>query len=165
MQSINKSRLIAGAGLLGLVWTVACGGGSESDRAGGSGANPQLITIDGSSTVFPITEAVAEEFQRANPGTRVTVGSSGTGGGFQKFCRDETDLSNASRPIKSTEKDACASGGVEFIELPVAYDGLAIVVHPKNTWAASMTVAELRKLWEPAAQGQIKRWNQIREGW
>jgi phosphate transport system substrate-binding protein len=124
----------------------------------------QLITIDGSSTVFPITEAVAEEFQRSGTAA-VTVGISGTGGGFQKFCRDEIDISDASRPIRPTEQEACVAAGVEFIELPVAYDGLAVVVHPKNTWATSMTVEELRKLWEPAAQGKIMRWSQIRNGW
>jgi phosphate transport system substrate-binding protein len=120
---------------------------------------------DGSSTVFPVTEAVAEEFQRANAGTKVTVGSSGTGGGFQKFCRDETDLSNASRPITPGEHEACTKAGIQYIELPVAYDGLAVVVHAKNTWAASMTVAELKKLWEPAAQGKVMRWNQVRADW
>ena len=141
---------------------AGCAGGSDQS----SGTSPsQVITVDGSSTVFPVTEAVAEEFQRSNPGTRVTVGSSGTGGGFQKFCRNETDISNASRPIKSTELEACSKAGIEFIELPVAYDGLAIVVHPSNSWASSMTVAELKKLWEPAAQGRITRWNQIRSSW
>jgi phosphate transport system substrate-binding protein len=112
-----------------------------------------------------VTEAVAEEFQRAHQGTRVTVGSSGTGGGFEKFCRGETDISNASRPIKATEIEACRKAGIEYIELPVAYDGLAVVVHPKNTWATSMTVAELKKLWEPGAQGTIMRWSQVRDGW
>ena len=115
---------------------------------------PQVITCDGSSTVAPVTEAVAEEFQKANPGTRVTVGTSGTGGGFQKFCRDETDISDASRPITPAEIAACAKAGVTYIEVPVAYDGLAVVVNPKNTWAASMTVAELKKLWEPARRAR-----------
>jgi phosphate transport system substrate-binding protein len=142
---------------------AGCGGGG-----GGEGTDTsswQVIAIDGSSTVFPVTEAVAEEFQRANRGARVTVGISGTGGGFQKFCRDEIDIADASRPIRPTESEVCAKAGVSYIELPVAYDGLAIVVHPKNTWATSMTVAELRKLWEPAAQGVVMRWNQIRDGW
>jgi phosphate transport system substrate-binding protein len=143
---------------------AACGGGSGS--AGSGATQPtQVVSADGSSTVFPITEAVAEEFQRANAGTRVTVGSSGTGGGFQKFCRNETDISNASRPIRQTEVDACDKAGIDYIELPVAYDGLAVVVNPKNTWATSMTVDELKKLWEPGAQGKITRWNQIRAGW
>ena len=156
---------MSGAVLIGLVCTVGCSGGSGPDRAAGSGGSPQLIAIDGSSTVFPITEAVAEEFQRANAGTRVTVGTSGTGGGFQKFCRGELDVSNASRPIKAAESATCQQAGVQFIEVPIAYDGLAIVVNPKNTWAASMTVGELKKLWEPAAQGKVTRWNQVRADW
>lgn len=150
-------------GVLGALSLGGCGRGG-TDSASGS-AQPQVIRVDGSSTVYPIAEAVAEEYQRANAGIRVTVGISGTGGGFQKFCRNEIDIADASRPIKPTEVEACAKAGVQFIELPVAYDGLAIVVNPKNTWATSMTVAELKKLWEPAAQGQIKRWSQIRPGW
>ena len=140
---------------------TACRGGTPAEDSSSS----QIITADGSSTVFPITEAVAEEFQKANPGTRVTVGRSGTGGGFQKFCRDEIDLSNASRPIRPAEIQSCQASGVAYLELPVAYDGLAVVVHPKNTWAERMTVAELKMLWEPAAQGKILRWNQIRPEW
>jgi phosphate transport system substrate-binding protein len=147
-----------------LVLATACGGG-QPEQTGAQSAAPRVIVADGSSTVFPVTEAVAEEFQRANPGTKVTVGSSGTGGGFQKFCRDETDISNASRPITATEVAACAKASIEYVELPVAYDGLAVVVHTKNTWATSMTVAELKKLWEPAAQGKIMRWNQVRADW
>src|SRR5881628_492512 len=113
-----------------------------------------LIKIDGSSTVFPITEAVAEEFQKANRGAvRVTVGISGTGGGFKKFCRGETDISDASRPILKKEMDDCRAAGVQYIELPVAYDALTVVIHPDNKWAQTLTVAELRKMWEPAAQG------------
>jgi phosphate transport system substrate-binding protein len=141
-----------------------CGGGSAPGSETGN-ATPSVIQIDGSSTVFPITEAVAEEFQKANKNIRVTVGISGTGGGFQKFCRAETDISDASRPISATEIEACKQAGVEYIELPVAYDGLAVVVNPKNTWASSMTVAELKKLWAPEAQGKITRWNQVRDGW
>src|SRR4030065_496782 len=125
-----------------------------------------LIKIDGSSTVYPITEAVAEEFQPTEKGqTRVTVGISGTGRGFKKFCSGETDISDASRPIKPTEVDLCKKNGVEYIELPVAYDGLAVMVNPKNNWVDQMTVQELKKLWEPAAQGKITRWNQIRSNW
>lgn len=147
---------------LGLLIAAAACGGRETTETSGAG---QVIRVDGSSTVYPITEAVAEEFQRANAGTRVTVGISGTGGGFQKFCRQEVDISDASRPIKPTEAEACAKAGVPYVELPVAYDGLAIVVNPANTWAQSMTVAELKRLWEPAAQGKITRWNQVRPGW
>ena len=141
-----------------LALPAACGGGGSS--APGTPA-AQVIAADGSSTVFPVTEAFAEEFQKANPGMRVTVGSSGTGGGFEKFCRDETDISDASRPISASEVDRCVKAGIEYIELPVAYDGLAVVVNPKNTWATSITVAELKKMWEPAAQGKVTRWSQV----
>ena len=142
---------------------TACGGGQQTAQSGEAASS--IIRIDGSSTVFPISEAVAEEFQKSNPAMRVTVGTSGTGGGFQKFCRGETDISDASRPIKPTEIEACAKAGIEFIELPVAYDGLAVVVNPKNTWATTMMVAELKTLWAPEAQGKITRWNQVRASW
>ncbi|MBI5194361.1 MAG: PstS family phosphate ABC transporter substrate-binding protein [Nitrospirae bacterium] len=126
----------------------------------------QIIKIDGSSTVFPITEAVAEEFQKVVKGqTKVTVGISGTGGGFKKFCAGETDISDASRPIKPSEVELCKKNDIEYIELPVAYDGLAVMVNPKNNWVDYMTVKELKKIWEPAAQGKIKKWNQIRPNW
>jgi phosphate transport system substrate-binding protein len=124
-----------------------------------------LIKIDGSSTVFPITEAVAEEFQKKHPSIRVTVGISGTGGGFKRFCNGETDIADASRPIKVSEVELCFDNKITYIELPVAYDGLAVMVSPKNDWATSMTVKELKKLWEPAAQRKITRWSQIRAGW
>ncbi len=124
-----------------------------------------LVKVDGSSTVYPITEAVAEEFQKKNPKVRVTVGISGTGGGFKRFCAGETDISDASRPIKVSEVERCLDNKISYIELPVAYDGLAVLVNPKNDWASSMTPKELKKLWEPEAQGKIKRWSQIRAGW
>ncbi len=125
-----------------------------------------LIKIDGSSTVFPITEAVAEEFQKAKKNTiRVTVGISGTGGGFKKFCRGEIDMSNASRPILKKEMDDCKKAGIEYYELPVAYDALTVTVNPANTWIKSMTVAELKKIWEPGAQGKINKWNQVNPAW
>ncbi len=123
------------------------------------------VKIDGSSTVFPVTEAVAEEFQKLHRQVRVTVGIAGTGGGFQKFCNKETDISDASRPISASERDACQRNGREYIELPVAFDGLSLMVNPQNTWVTSMTVAELKKLWEPDAQGKVTRWNQIRADW
>jgi phosphate transport system substrate-binding protein len=129
-------------------------------------AKAQIIQIDGSSTVFPVTEAVAEEFQNSKKGkVKVTVGISGTGGGFKKFCRGETDISDASRPILKQEIEACKGSGVEFFELPVAYDALTVIVNPKNDWATSMTVAELKKIWEPAAQGKVTNWNQVRPKW
>jgi phosphate transport system substrate-binding protein len=142
----------------------ACGGGNSTNTGTGAPA-PAIITVDGSSTVFPVSEAVAEEFQKEYPGTQVTVGLSGTGGGFQKFCRGETAISNASRPISAAEIDACQKTGVSYIELPIAYDGLAVVVNPKNTWATSITVAELTTLWSPDAQGKVLRWNQVRADW
>jgi phosphate transport system substrate-binding protein len=161
----RRSGLSVVAAVSIVVTAAACRGGDGTPSEGASGGTPRLIEVDGSSTVFPITEAVAEEFRKANRGIDVTVGTSGTGGGFQKFCRDEIDVSDASRPIKATEAEACSKAGIQFIEIPVAYDGLAVVVNPKNTWATSMTVAELKKLWEPAAQGKVVRWSHIREGW
>lgn len=127
----------------------------------------EVIKIDGSSTVYPITEAVAEEFQKAKGGAvKVTVGISGTGGGFKKFCRGETDISDASRPIQKKEMDSCyIEGGVKFIEIPVAYDALTVVINPANTWASTMKVEELKKIWAPEAQGQITKWNQVRPDW
>ena len=148
-----------------LALSLAACGGSQQEGASSGGDTPSVIRIDGSSTVFPISEAVAEEFQKVTPNVRVTVGTSGTGGGFQKFCRSETDISDASRPIKPVEIESCQKAGIEYIELPVAYDGLAVVVNPKNTWATSMTVEELKKLWAPEAQGKISRWNQVRASW
>jgi len=124
-----------------------------------------LVKIDGSSTVFPVTEAVAEEFQKANKGSKVTVGISGTGGGFKKFCRGETDVQNASRPMSKSEIADCKANGVVFYEMPVAFDALTVVVNPKNTWLQQMSVDELKKMWEPAAQGKIMRWNQVNPAW
>jgi phosphate transport system substrate-binding protein len=126
----------------------------------------QMVKIDGSSTVYPITEAVAEEFQKAKRGAvRVTVGISGTGGGFKKFCRGEIDISDASRPIKKSEMETCRKAGIQYIEMPVAFDALTVVINPKNTWAKKMTVAELKKIWEPGAQGKVTKWNQINPSW
>lgn len=146
------------------------------------GAAPVMagtVKIDGSSTVYPVTEAVAEEFQKEKKGAvKVTVGISGTGGGFKKFCRGETDISNASRPILKKEMDDCKKAGfdgtvvvtgprigpngVQYIELPVSFDALTVIVHKDNNWVDHLTVAELKKMWEPAAQGKITNWNQIR---
>src|SRR5688572_3576989 len=160
-------RILQPVVLASLIFGVyACGGGTSRPAQEGGEAAPALITVDGSSTVFPISEAVAEEFGKAHQDARTpTVGISGTGGGFQKFCRGETDISNASRPITPAEIEACQKAGVEYIELPIAYDGLAIVVNPKNTWATATTVDELKTLWAPEAQGKIMRWNQVRASW
>lgn len=148
--------------VLGVVAAVAA---SISVAVPAAMSQSAAIRIDGSSTVFPLTEAAAEGFTKATGGkTRVTVGVSGTGGGFKKFCRGETDISNASRPIKSSEIAACKKAGIKFIEIPVAYDGLTVVINKQNTWAKNLTPAELKKIWEPAAQGKIKNWNQVRAG-
>ena len=129
-------------------------------------AQAQIVKIDGSSTVYPITEAVAEEFQKSKQGKiKVTVGISGTGGGFKKFCRGETDISDASRPILEKEMKACAEAGIKYVELPVAYDALTVVINPKNTWIKEFKVEELKKMWEPTAQGKVTRWKQVNQAW
>jgi phosphate transport system substrate-binding protein len=127
----------------------------------------KTIAIDGSSTVFPVAEALAEEFQKAKRGQiRVTVGISGTGGGFKKFCRGETDISNGSRPILREEIDACRQAGIEFYELPIAFDALTVAVSPKNTFVGEcMTVADLKTIWEPGAQGKVQKWSDVNPKW
>ena len=144
--------------LMALLLIVACGGDDEP-KSGLSGT----VKVDGSSTMFPITEAMAEEFQLMYRDVRVTVGISGTGGGFKKFCLGETDISDASRPIKPSEVENCSSHGVEFIELPVAFDGLSVMVNPKNDWVDYLTVEELKKIWEPGSA--IEKWSEVRAGW
>jgi phosphate transport system substrate-binding protein len=134
---------------------AACGAGSSTDA---------VISVDGSSTVFPISEAVAEEY-KAQGKAHVTVGMSGTGGGFKKFCKGEIAVTGASRPIKSEEIELCKGGSIEYIELPVAYDGIAIVVHPSADWVDHMTVGELKTLWAPEAQASLTKWSDIRAGW
>ena len=136
----------------------ACG---NNKKESGSSA----ISIDGSSTVYPVTEAMAEEFRSVDPDVNVTIGVSGTGGGFKKFGRGEVDIANASRPIKDEEKAIAQQNNITYVGLEVAYDGLAVVVHPENDWVTCFTVEELKKIWEPAAQGTIKRWNQINPEW
>src|SRR2546425_468894 len=129
-------------------------------------AQQKIVKIDGSSTVFPITEAVAEEFQKAKKQqVKVTVGISGTGGGFKKFCRGETDISDASRPILKAEMADCAKARIEYMELPVAFDAITVVVNPKNNFIKQLTVAQMKKMWEPAAQGKVTRWNQVNPQW
>ena len=129
-------------------------------------AQQRIVKIDGSSTVFPITEAVAEDFQKAKKqSVQVTVGISGTGGGFKKFCRGETDISDASRPILKKEMEDCRAAGIEYFELPVAFDALTVVINPKNNFIKQLTVAEMKKMWEPAAQGKVTTWNQVNPAW
>ena len=155
-QKFNRYAL---AGVLTAV--VAAGVAAPSAFSQGG----STIVVDGSSTVFPISEVMAEEFMAENRGSQVTVGVSGTGGGFRKFCADELDVTGASRPIKREEIEACAAAGVEYIEVPIAFDALTVVIHPDNDWANEMTVEQLKKLWEPAAEGTITRWNQIDPSW
>ncbi|GAB4563983.1 MAG: PstS family phosphate ABC transporter substrate-binding protein [Haliangiales bacterium] len=169
-----KNRTISfSISLLFAVSAVASAGCSKGgDEAGAGNAEngaeapkkAEIIVVDGSSTVLPISQAVAEEFEKAE-GARVTVGKSGTGGGFKKFCRGEIVISGASRPIKETEREACEASGVEYIELPVAYDGIAVVLHKENDWVDHLTVDELKKMWAPESDGQITKWSQIRDGW
>lgn len=134
----------------------------------GTVASAQLsgsVEIDGSSTVYPITEAVAEEFNAENPGVRVTVGISGTGGGFKRFVKGETDFSNASRPIKAKEADEASSNGIEFIEIPVAYDGLTIVVNPSNDWADELTVDQIKMMFVAKNQASVINWSDVDPSW
>ena len=129
-------------------------------------ATAQVVKIDGSSTVYPVTEGVAEDFQKSKRGAiKVTVGISGTGGGFKKFCRGETDISNASRPILAKEMADCKAAGIEYFELPVAFDALTVVMNPKNSFIKQLSVEELKKIWEPAAQGKLTHWNQVNPAW
>lgn len=149
---------LAGPLILGLL-LAGCGAG-PGEGPGATGT----IEIDGSSTVFPISEAVAEEFLAAgNRGVRVTVGVSGTGGGFKRFCNGETEIGNASRPIKDAERELCATNGIEFVEFPVAFDGIAVVAHPDNTFVDCLTTAELRRVWEP--ESSVRLWSDLRPEW
>jgi phosphate transport system substrate-binding protein len=156
-----------------LALTVGCSApttptqtGSQSSQSETAEVEQVTIAADGSSTVYPLTDEAVQEYQFENRETpEFSVAFSGTTGGFRKFCAGETDISNASRPINASEIEACRSAGVEYVELPVAFDALTVAVHPENTWADSMTVAELRQLWEPAAEGTVTTWNQIRPDW
>ncbi|HEY0672246.1 MAG TPA: PstS family phosphate ABC transporter substrate-binding protein [Longimicrobiales bacterium] len=142
-----------------LVAAFGCGGGDKAATGNLSGS----ISVDGSSTVYPITEAMAEEFGLEQEGAvRVTVGLSGTGGGFKRFCAGETDISNASRTIKDSEKELCAQNNVTFVEIPVAYDGLSVIVNPQNNFAQCLTVDELKKVWAPGST--VRRWSDVRQG-
>ena len=144
--------------LLVLLTLAGCAGCEDRDPAGLDGA----VTIDGSSTVFPLSEAVAEEFMRDHPGVRVTVGASGTGGGFAKFARGETDVSDASRVVKAEEVEALEAAGIPFVELPVAYDGIAVVTHPESDWVECLTIEELRRVWAPGSE--VETWADVRDG-
>lgn len=157
-----STLLIIGAGL---TITSCTGGGSKQNESTEAGIIQGEVKIDGSSTVYPISEAISEEFRKKFPDVKVTVGLSGTGGGFKKFGRAEIDVNDASRPIKPSEDSACKANNISYQEVLVAFDGLAVVVNPKNDWAKDITVAELKKLWEPEAQKKITKWSQVRTGW
>jgi len=157
MKSIQKFVVATLLGAVAALTTFTVSVVSQTQLSG-------RVKIDGSSSVYPLTEAVAEEFQRQNPKVRVTVGISGTGGGFKKFARGETDINNASRPIRQEEDQECRKNGIAYIELPVAYDAISIVVNPANNWCDYLTVEELKRVWEPKAQGKITRWSQVRKG-
>ncbi|MEJ2482058.1 MAG: PstS family phosphate ABC transporter substrate-binding protein [Gemmatimonadota bacterium] len=156
-----KPLHLLGAAVVLLLPFAACGGPEQAARE--AGGLTGMVTIDGSSTVFPISEAMAEEFQIANPGVRVTVGISGTGGGFKKFCGGETDISDASREIKESELELCRENGIEPIEIPISWDGLTVVRNPANDWAVCMTVDELKRIWQPGSS--ITRWSEVRPNW
>jgi len=174
-KNINRNVAMFVAGVTLAATLASCGGETPTATTtpAATGAAPTAaapaasnlsgnVTIDGSSTVAPLSKAVAEDFAKASPGVKVPVGTSGTGGGFKKFCAGDTDISNASRPIKKAEEEECKKNGVEFVEIPVAIDGLTVVVNKENTWAKCLTVAELKTMWSPDAQGKITNWNQIR---
>lgn len=162
---MKKNNLIHLAILFFTIISLAlssCGGNKSADT---TDANQDIIRIDGSSTVYPITEAVAEELRKEKPDIKVSVALSGTGGGFKKFGRGEIDINDASRPIKTAEDSLAKANNITYTGITIAYDGLAVVVNPQNDWLTSMTVAELKKLWSPEAQGVVMRWNQIRPEW
>lgn len=160
---LNNTKLSSALLLGTALMFSACGGDNASGEADGNLTGS--IQIDGSSTVYPITEAVAEEYRAEAPDVKVTVGVSGTGGGMKKFTRGDIDIVNASRQISQEEAEQVKANNIEYVELEVAYDGLTVVVHPENNWVKDITVAELKKIWEPAAQGTIMKWNQIRPEW
>jgi len=166
LEKRARLRVLWGAGLLLALTFVlaACGGGSGASEGGGSVSGN--ISIEGSSTVQPITQAAAELFREENPDARIEVGGAGTSDGFEAFCQGETQISDASRPIDVAEEvPVCEENGVEFIEIPVAFDGISVVVNSQNDWASDITSEELKTIWEPAAEGQITSWNQVRSEW
>lgn len=154
---MKLTTILAGFALLAL---ASCGGNKS-----GNNTLTGSVKIDGSSTVYPITEAIAEEYRAVAPDVKVTVGVSGTGGGFKKFERGEIDINDASRPIKDKEAAACKEANIDYVSLTIAYDGLAVVINPQNDWVDHLTTAELKKLWEPQAEGVVTKWSDIRAGW
>ena len=169
MKLFMKSRLmtISVILVLSIIVLTGCGGGEQNGQ-GGANENQEAkltgnVEIDGSSTVYPITEAIAEEFQGQNPDVKVTVGMSGTGGGFKRFTVGESDINDASRPVKDKEAEQAKDNNIEFTELEVAYDGISIVVNPENDFVTDLTVDELKKIWEP--NSSVKTWKDVRPEW
>ena len=162
-----KINLLSGIVATSILLASCGNAGTSADSSAGTNGDALkgAIKIDGSSTVYPITEAVAEEFRVDNPAVKITIGVSGTGGGFKKFGRGETDVSDASRPIKDKEIVICKENNIDYVGLTVAFDGLSVVINPENDWVDHFTVEELKKIWEPTAQGKITHWNQIRANW
>ena len=170
MSRISRVRLVVGAALvlaLSLVVAACGGGGGGSQGGGGSGeAVSGEIAIEGSSTVQPITQAAAELFTQENPDARIRVGGAGTSDGFEAFCQGDTQISGASRPIDVAEEvPVCEENGVDFIEIPVAFDGISVVVNKQNDFATDVTSEQLKTLWEPAAEGEITQWSQVNPQW
>lgn len=155
LRNFPMSRSILLSLIIGLITLTSCG----------EGRSVSVVEIDGSSTVFPITAAVAEEFRAVAPNIRVTIGASGTGGGFAKFVQAKIDINDASRAILPSEKKLAKKNDIEYIQLAVAYDGLAVVANPKNDWATYLTVEELEKIWQPSAEGKVEQWSDIRPEW
>src|SRR5262245_24146359 len=162
-RHLDRARLI----VLGLVVVAVIASGCREDRPGASAVPATLsgnVTMDGSSTVFPVSRAMAQAFEGANSGVKIAVTESGTAGGFRKLCAGEVDLIGASRPINATEQELCRSHKIEFLELPVAFDAVTVVTNPKNTFVSCLTVAELKTIWSPPSEGNITQWNQVRPG-
>ena len=164
-MNIKKGLTLGLSIVVAATLLVGCGGGKTEEKKPAAAGKKLAgaVKIDGSSTVFPISEAMAEEFRKIHPDVKVTVGESGTTGGMKKFVPGEIDIADASRPIKKEEVEGVKKRGDDVIEFPIAYDGLSVVIHKDNTWAGTMTVDELKKLWEPTST--VKKWSEIRAGW
>src|SRR5215212_11728460 len=161
----SKSFVVAGLIMALSLVLAGCGGGASGQQNGG-GAVSGNIKIEGSSTVYPITQAAAELFREENPDARIEVGGAGTSDGFEAFCQGDTQISDASRPIEAEEIQACKKAGVDYIEIPIAYDGISVVVNKKgNDWVTDITKEELKKMWEPSAEGKVTKWSQVNPDW
>jgi phosphate transport system substrate-binding protein len=164
LRKVARWQVLAACSVLAF-GAVSCGQSGSAQQDGGGNVSGQ-VAVEGSSTVLPITQAAAEAFSQENPDVRISVGGAGTGDGFEAFCAGETQISDASRPIDPEEEiPACKENGVEYIEIPIAFDGLSVVVNPQNDFASDITTEELKALWEPAAEGRITQWSQVRSGW